>query len=184
MENIGHGAGEREIEGRPNVFRLIVGSTKEERDSRTERVLLLETEIDDMSPQYYGPLLDRMLAVGALDVFITPIQMKKGRPGILLTVVAMPELRTTLEEILFRETTTLGIRRFECERAALERRTVSIETPYGLIRVKEARLRGRIVNAQPEFEDCAERACERGLPVKEVWAGALAAYRELKAREE
>jgi uncharacterized protein (DUF111 family) len=140
-------------------------------------VLVLETEIDDMPAQLYGPLMDRLLAAGALDVFYTAIQMKKGRPGHLVTVLCDPARRSALEEVLFTETTTLGVRRQEWERSVLERRSVPVETSYGTIRVKLGERAGRVYNAQPEFEDCRRAAQARGVPVKEVWAAALSAYR-------
>jgi uncharacterized protein (TIGR00299 family) protein len=172
---IGHGAGSRETPGRPNVLRLLVG--EEGAGATADLVLVLETEIDDMSPQLLGPLGERLLGGGALDVYFTPIQMKKGRPGILVTVLADPERREALEEILFAETTTLGVRRQAWERTVLDREVVSVSTPYGAIGVKVGRRGGRVYNAQPEFEDCQRAARAGEVPLKEVWAAALAAYR-------
>jgi hypothetical protein len=174
LDGVGHGAGTRDTPGRPNVLRLMVG---EEAVGATERVLVLETEIDDMPAQLYGPLMDRLLASGALDVFYTAIQMKKGRPGLLVTVLCDPARREALEEVLFTETTTLGVRRQEWDRTALERDRVTVETPYGAVAIKRGRRDGRVYNAQPEFEDCRRVALDRGVAVKEVWAAALAAYR-------
>jgi uncharacterized protein (TIGR00299 family) protein len=176
VEAIGHGAGSRDTPGRPNVLRLIVG--EEASAAAVERVLVLETEIDDMPPQLYGPLMDRLLASGAKDVFYTPIQMKKGRPGMLVTALCDPERREALEEVLFSETTTLGVRRQEWDRTALERDRVMVETAHGPIAIKVGRRGPRVYNAQPEFEDCRRAAEARGVPVKEVWAAALAAYRQ------
>jgi uncharacterized protein (TIGR00299 family) protein len=181
IEKAGYGAGERETKGRPNVFRLVVGSESTPEEG-AERVLLLETEIDDMLPQIFGPLIEKLLAAGALDAYFTPIQMKKGRPGLLLTVLAAPMNRGEIERIMFTETTTLGVRRQECVRTTLAREIVSVDTRYGSIRVKVARYAGRFVGAQPEFDDCALRAREHGLPLKEVWSEALAAYRSSKAQ--
>jgi pyridinium-3,5-bisthiocarboxylic acid mononucleotide nickel chelatase len=172
---IGHGAGSRDTPGRPNVMRLIVGEADSVASSET--VVVLETEVDDTAPQLLGALLDRLLAAGALDVFYTSIHMKKGRPGILITVLCPPERREGLEEILFAETTTLGVRRQEWARSVLERETVAVKTPYGEVRVKVGRRAGKIYNAQPEFEDCQRAAAASGAPVKEVWSAALAAYR-------
>jgi hypothetical protein len=140
-------------------------------------VLVLETEVDDAPPQLLGPLVDRLLGAGALDAFFTPVQMKKGRPGVLVTVIAPPAAREALEELLFRETTTLGVRRQEWERTALERETATVETAYGPIRVKIGRRRGTIYNAWPEFDDCQRAAGEKGVAIKEVLAAALAAWR-------
>ena len=174
LEGVGHGAGTRDTPGRPNVLRLIVG---EEAAGAGERVLVLETEIDDMPAQLYGPLMDRLLAAGAKDVFYTPIQMKKGRPALLVTALCDPARREALEEVLFSETTTLGVRRQEWDRTTLERDRVTVETPYGPVAIKRGRRGGRVYNAQPEFEDCRRIAEARGVPAKEVWAAALAAYR-------
>jgi uncharacterized protein (TIGR00299 family) protein len=176
---LGHGAGTRDTPKRPNVLRLIVGTAGEAREgeSARESVLVLETEVDDTPPQLLGPLFDRLLAAGALDVYYTAIHMKKGRPGILITVLAPPAWREALEEILFAETTTLGVRRQEWARRVLEREHVPVATPYGEVRVKVGRRGERVYNAQPEFEDCERVAAAAGVPVKEVWSAALAAYK-------
>jgi pyridinium-3,5-bisthiocarboxylic acid mononucleotide nickel chelatase len=174
-EAVGHGAGSRDLHGRPNVLRLIVGT--EEAGAASDRVLVLETEIDDMSPQLFGPLTDRLLSAGAFDVYLTAIQMKKGRPGVLLTVITPPGRREEIEALLFAETTTLGIRRQEWERTVLARETVTVETAYGTVRVKVGRREGQVMNAQPEFADCERVSVERAVPVKEGWAAALSAWR-------
>jgi pyridinium-3,5-bisthiocarboxylic acid mononucleotide nickel chelatase len=175
VESTGHGAGGRDTKGRPNVLRLIVG--EEAAAPGGERVLVLETELDDAVPQILGPLLDRLLAEGALDAFFTAVQMKKGRPGVLVTVLCEPARREALEEVLFRETTTLGVRRQEWDRSVLERETATVETAYGPIRVKIGRRGGTIYNAWPEFDDCQRAADEKRVAVKEVLAAALAAWR-------
>jgi len=175
IEKTGHGAGSRETEGRPNVLRLLVG--EEERLAGTDRVLVLETEVDDAAPQLLGPLVERLLEAGALDAYLTPVQMKKGRPGILVTVLCPPAEREAIEELLFRETTTLGVRRQEWDRTVLERETATVETVYGPIRVKIGRRGGTVYNAWPEFEDCQKAAAERKVAVKQVLAEALAAWR-------
>ncbi len=172
---IGHGAGTRDTPGRPNVLRLIVGEADTEAEAET--VLVLETEVDDTAPQLLGALLDRLLGAGALDVYYTPIHMKKGRPGILITVLSPADRREELEEILFAETTTLGVRRQEWTRSVLEREVVPVATPYGAVRVKVGRRGGKVYNVQPEFEDCQQAAAASGAPLKEVWSAALAAYR-------
>ena len=174
LEGVGHGAGTRDTAGRPNVMRLIVGD--EVASAGGGKVLVLEAEIDDMSPQLFGPLLDRLLGAGALDAFYTPVQMKKGRPGVLLTVIAEPVRRSAIEDLLFAETTTLGVRWQEWERTVLDRESVPVETEYGTISVKVGRRHGRVTNVQPEFEDCLARARAASRPVKEVWAAALSAY--------
>jgi uncharacterized protein (TIGR00299 family) protein len=183
IEKVGHGAGGRDTKGRPNVLRLIVGEAAEAPETiaaaapESERVLVLETELDDTPPQLLGPLVDRLLAQGALDAFFTPVQMKKGRPGVLVTVIAPPSAQEALEELLFRETTTLGVRRQEWLRTALERETATVQTAYGPIRVKIGRRRGAVYNAWPEFDDCQRAAGEKGVAIKEVLAAALAAWR-------
>jgi uncharacterized protein (TIGR00299 family) protein len=175
IERTGHGAGGRYTRGRPNVVRLVLG--EETRDGGQERVLVLETEVDDASPQLLGPLLEHLLSAGAVDAYFTPVQMKKGRPGVLVTAIAPVPAREAVEEVLFRETTTLGVRRQEWQRTALEREVTTVETAYGPIRVKIGRRRGAVYNASPEFDDCQRAAAGRGVAVKEVLAAALAAWR-------
>ena len=173
-EGIGHGAGSRDTPGRPNVLRLIVGD--EDAAAEAPRVAVIEAELDDMSPQLFGPLMDRLLGAGALDVFYTAVQMKKGRPGVLLTVLAEPSRWTSIEEVLFAETTTLGVRWLEWNRTVLDRESITVETEFGTVAVKVARHEGRVTNVAPEFDDCLARAREASRPVKEVWAAALSAY--------
>ena len=175
IEKTGHGAGTRDTQGRPNVLRLIVG--EEAQAAGTERVLVIETEVDDTTPQLLGPLIDGLLAAGALDAFYTAVQMKKGRPGVLVSVIAPPDRREAIEELLFRETKTLGVRRQEWERTALERESASVATAYGSVRIKIGRRGGVVYNAWPEFEDCQRLAAEKRVAVKEVLAAALAAWR-------
>ena len=174
-EGVGYGAGTKDTPGRPNVLRLIVGE-EVVADGEGHRVTVIEAEMDDMSPQLFGPLLDRLLATGALDAFYTPVQMKKGRPGVLLTVIAERERRTALEELLFAETTTLGVRWQEWDRTVLERQSIPVETEFGSVSVKVGKREGRVYNVQPEFDDCLTLARAASRPVKEVWAAALSAY--------
>ena len=174
VEKTGHGAGGRDTKGRPNVLRLVVG--REAGGGATERVLVLETEVDDTPPQLLGSLIEKLLAAGAVDAYFTPVQMKKGRPGVLVTAIAPPAAREAIEEVLFRETTTLGVRSQEWERTALERETRTVETAFGPIRVKIGLRRGAVRNAWPEFADCEKAAAGRDVPVKEVLAAALAAW--------
>ena len=179
LESVGHGAGSRDSHDRPNVLRLIVG---EEEARSGHRVLVIEAEIDDMSPELFGPLIDRLLAAGAFDAYYTAVQMKKGRPGVLVSVVAEPSLREATLDVLFRETTTLGVRYQEWERTVLAREQVTVETAYGPIGVKIGRRGERVMNAQPEFDDCQRAAERHGVPVKEVWAAALTAHRARAAQ--
>ena len=141
------------------------------------RVTVIECEIDDMNPQIFGVVMDRLYAAGALEVFYIPVQMKKNRPGTLLTVVAAPELRPRMTDVIFRETTTIGLRHYDVDRECLERAIVTVETPIGPVRVKVASRDGRVLNATPEFEDCVTLAAANNLPVKDVQALALKAYR-------
>jgi uncharacterized protein (TIGR00299 family) protein len=174
VERIGYGAGDRDLPGTPNVLRVLVGESTA--DAATEQIVVLECEIDDMNPQIFGLVMDRLHAAGALDVYLSPVQMKKNRPGTLLTILARPEQRQELTALVFRETTTIGVRYHEVRRQRLDRETVSVETPLGTVRFKVARLDGKIVNSTPEFEDCLKIASERSLPVKEVQAIATKAY--------
>lgn len=176
IERTGTGAGDRDSQDRANVLRVYVGT--EDVAVSSGRVLVLECEIDDLQPQLLGPLIERLLGAGALDAYFTPIHMKKGRPGILISVLAEPTHREAIEALLFAETSTLGVRRQEWDRTVLDREVVSVETPYGRVGVKVGRRDGRVLNAQPEFDDCQRAAAERRVPLKEVFAAALAAYRE------
>ena len=142
-----------------------------------DRVTVIECEIDDMNPQIFGVVMDRLYAAGALEVFYIPVQMKKNRPGTLLTVVAPPALRTRMTDVIFRETTTIGLRHHDVDRECLERAIVAVETPIGTVRFKVASRDGHVLNATPEFEDCARLAAAHSLPVKEVQAIAMKAYR-------
>jgi hypothetical protein len=173
LKAIGYGAGLRDFAETPNVLRVLVGDD-EGRQSQT--VMVIEAEIDDMNPQIFGVLMDRLLTEGALDVFYTSIQMKKNRPGTLLTVLASPSDRERITSIVFRETTTIGIRYREMTRECLDRESVDVDTPLGTIRIKVARRSGEVMNASPEFDDCARIAAATGVPVKEVQAAAIKAF--------
>jgi uncharacterized protein (TIGR00299 family) protein len=174
VARIGYGAGSRDFTGNPNVLRLFVGEGVDE--APVERVVSIECEIDDMNPQLFGPLMGRLTAAGALDVFYASVQMKKGRPGTLVTVIAPPGRRSALAEVLFADTTTIGIRYQEMWRDTLGREIVQVETPLGAIRFKVASRDGRVLNASPEFDDCARIAEERQLPLKHVQAVATKAW--------
>ena len=171
---IGYGAGTRDLPDTPNVLRVMVG----EADSRatSHAVTVIEADIDDMNPQIFGALMDRLLAEGALDVFYTSIQMKKNRPGTLLTIVATPESRERLTSTVFRETTTIGVRYREMTRECLDREKVTVETPLGPVRFKVARRNGEVLNASPEFDDCARIAAATGTPIKDVQSVAMKGY--------
>lgn len=172
--HVGYGAGTKDFPGVPNVLRVVVGERAHEATGSS--IVQIECEIDDMNPQLFGPLIDRLLAAGALDVFYTPVQMKKNRPGVLVTVLAQVDARETVSGLLFAETTTIGVRYQTMTRDVLDREVVTVETPLGAIRFKVASRRGRVLNAAPEFDDCTRLAAEKGLPLKEVHALALAAW--------
>jgi uncharacterized protein (DUF111 family) len=174
LERVGYGAGSRDFRDTPNVLRVLLGEA--DRMAPSHSVVVMEAEIDDMNPQIFGVLMDRLLAAGALDVFYTSIQMKKNRPGTLMTVIASPDARDRLTSIVFRESTTIGVRYREMARECLERETVTVQTRFGPVGVKVARRQGEVFNASPEFEDCARLAGEHGVPVKDVQAAALKAY--------
>ena len=174
IERTGYGAGERDTPGAPNVLRIFIGRDADQ--ATVERVMVIECEIDDMNPQIYGAVMDQLYATGAFEVFYVPVQMKKNRPGTLLTIVCAPERRDALAEVVFRETTTIGLRYAEREREHLRREMVQVETPIGPIRFKLAWRAGRVVNAAPEFDDCAKLATERQLSIKAVQAIAVQAY--------
>jgi len=174
IERAGYGAGDRDDPLTPNVLRVLIGRAADERQA--ERVTVIECEIDDMNPQIFGVAMDRLYAAGALEVFYVPVQMKKNRPGTLLTVIAPPDKRAQMADVIFRETTTIGLRHYQVERECLAREIVAVDTPLGAVRFKVARRDGRIVNATAEFDDCAKLAAANGLPVKEVQAIALKAY--------
>jgi len=171
---IGYGAGSRDLPDTPNVLRVLIGDA--DSTAAAQAVVTIEAEIDDMNPQIFGLLMERLLREGALDVFYTSIQMKKNRPGTLLTVIAEPQARAALTSTIFRETTTIGVRYREMSRECLDRETVSVETPGGTIRVKVARRNGEILNASPEFDDCVRVAGETGRPLKDVQLAAMQAF--------
>ena len=173
IERMGYGAGDRDPKRHPNVLRLIVGQAAAR---AAHRVVEIACEIDDMNPQLFGPLMDRLLAAGALDVYYAPVQMKKNRPGTLVTVLSPPERREALTAILFTDTTTIGVRYQEMTRECLDRELITVQTRLGAIRFKVASRDGQVLNASPEFDDCARIAAERSLPLKEVQAVALAAW--------
>jgi uncharacterized protein (TIGR00299 family) protein len=174
VEKVGYGAGTRDDATTPNVLRVLIG--RDDARALGDRVTVVECEIDDMNPQIFGVVMDQLYAAGALEVFYVAVQMKKNRPGTLLTVVVAPEKRTAIADVVFRETTTIGLRYYDVDRECLDREIVEVETAIGLVRFKVARRGGRVVNAVPEFEDCAKLAAANHLSVKEVQAIAVQAY--------
>jgi pyridinium-3,5-bisthiocarboxylic acid mononucleotide nickel chelatase len=179
IRKIGYGAGTRDFGETPNVLRVLIGEAERAgaaKGALYTEVVVIECEIDDMNPQIFGVLMDRLLAEGALDVFYTSVQMKKNRPGTLLTVIAPPDRRELLTSLVFSETTTIGVRYREMTRECLERESVTVATPLGPVQMKVARRGGQVLNASPEFDDCARLAREHGVPLKDVQAAALKAY--------
>ena len=190
VEQIGYGAGTRNPADFPNVLRLSVGQATDggsasaarhghAHGQESETVKVLETALDDMTPQVLAYVAEQALAAGALDVMLTPVVMKKGRPGTLLTVLCNPGESAVLERLLLRETSTLGIRMREDRRSCLERSYVAVTTPYGEIRLKVGSLGGEELNVNPEFEDCRRAATEHGVALKLVQQAAVAAYRNI-----
>ncbi len=171
---IGYGAGTADLEGQPNVLRLMVGEAAEKRAAaESETIRVLEANLDDMNPQIYGYFLEKALAAGALDVFATPVQMKKNRPGMLVTVLCKPEDEAKFHEMLFAETTTLGVRTYTAERRVLARQWETVCTAFGEVRIKVARLNGHIRQASPEFEDCRKLAEAKNVPLQRVMDEAM-----------
>ena len=184
VESTGYGAGTREYEGFPNVLRVFVGEAEggagSSRDGTEEELLMVETNLDDVSPQVLGHLLERALASGALDCFFTNVQMKKNRPGVLVSILCRPAERDAFEALLFAETPTLGVRSYAVSRRELGRETVTVETEFGRIAVKVARRGGQVLGATPEFEDCREAALAHGVPLRVVQDAARAAFLRLE----
>jgi pyridinium-3,5-bisthiocarboxylic acid mononucleotide nickel chelatase len=177
IEKAGYGAGSRELPGQPNVLRITIGETTATKTAiAPEFVSVLEANLDDLNPQVFGYVMDRLMDSGALDVFGTPVQMKKGRPGMLLTVLCRTEDAQKLTNILFAETTTLGVRMREERREVLMRRAVEVKTPWGEVRMKVANLNGTVMNYAPEYEDCRRIASEKGVPLKTVMQEAIRIY--------
>src|SRR5689334_22677354 len=182
-ESTGYGAGTREYQDFPNVLRVLIGEAKADAGasvSTDERSWMIETNLDDASPQIIGHVMERVLDLGALDCFFTPVQMKKNRPGVLLSVLCGRGEKEAVMKLLFTETTTLGVRSYEVARRALQRSVVTVETQYGPIDVKVAHLDGRVVNEMPEFEQCRETAARAGVPLKLVEDAARVAVAKLR----
>jgi uncharacterized protein (TIGR00299 family) protein len=177
IEALGLGAGTREIPGQANVLRLFVGQAAQAAGASNDRVWVLETNIDDLPGEIIGYTITQLLAAGALDAFLTPILMKKNRPGVLVTVLCDEPQIQALEEILFRETTTLGIRRYPVSRHKLRRQAAEVTTAYGVVKGKLGWLEGRPPTFSPEHDDCARIAAEQAVALRSVYEAAQAAYR-------
>jgi pyridinium-3,5-bisthiocarboxylic acid mononucleotide nickel chelatase len=180
IEKAGYGAGSRDFSGHPNVVRLVLGETAAVASlaakTATETITVLEANLDDLNPQVFGYGMERLLEEGALDVFAMPVQMKKSRPGTLLTVLCKPEDAGKLARLIFTETTTLGVRRREEMRQTLARRWENVRTQWGEVRIKIASMNGSVTNFAPEYEDCRRIAAEHHVPLKAVMQEAARAY--------
>jgi uncharacterized protein (DUF111 family) len=166
VARVGYGAGTRDFPGTANVLRAVVGETAAA--APVETIVQVETTIDDMSPQLYEPLVERLFEAGALDVFLVPVIMKRSRPGTVLTALCPPARVDALSRVLFAESSTIGVRWTEMSRARLEREMVTLATAYGALPFKVSRLEGRVVTVTPEFADVVRIAREKSLPVREV----------------
>ena len=176
-ERIGYGAGTKQFPDFPNCLRLMLGEERSvSADAGMADVTVIEANIDDMNPQNFGYVTQKLLNAGALDVFTIPIQMKKGRPGQLLQVLAGSDAVDALSRMIFQETTTIGVRRYRVDRTTLDRELVDVETEYGTVKMKVSKMNGEVVNFAPEFEDCARIAQDRNVPLKRVQAAAVNAY--------
>ncbi len=174
IETIGLGAGTREVPDQANILRLFVGQLA--LPAASDRVWVLETNLDDLPGEIVGYTITQLLAAGALDAFLTPILMKKNRPGVIVTVLCDEARIPTLEELLFRETTTLGIRRYPVSRHKLKRQATEVTTAFGVVKGKLGWLEGRPPTFSPEHDDCARIAAERGVALRAVYEAAQAAY--------
>ncbi len=178
VQRSSYGAGSRDFPGHPNVLRIVIGVAVEKSTAKThsETISVLEANLDDLNPQVFGYVMDRLLEEGALDVFGMPVQMKKNRPGTLLTVLCTTEDAEKLTQLIFSETTTLGVRRRQENRQTLARRWESVRTEWGEVRIKIASMNGTVTNYAPEYEDCRRIAVEHHVPLKTVMQEASRAY--------
>jgi uncharacterized protein (TIGR00299 family) protein len=188
VEQIGYGAGTRNPSGNPNVLRISVGELMEaeqysSKSEAYETVTVLETTIDDLTPQVMGYVTERLLAEGAFDVFVTPAQMKKNRPGSLLSVLCDQQNAQRMREIMFTETTTIGIRTRQERRDCLRREIVPVATQWGMVRIKESSFNGAVTNFSPEYDDCRQIAEANGVPLKQVQQETIAEYLEQRKRD-
>lgn len=182
IEKSSYGAGTRDFPGHPNVVRLTVGETASNAlaaKTASETITVLEANLDDLNPQVFGYVMDRVFEEGALDAFAMPVQMKKNRPGTLLTVLCKPEDASKLTQMIFTETTTLGVRQRDEARQTLARRWENVGTPWGEVRIKIASMNGTVTNYAPEYEDCRRIAAEHRVPLKTVMQEAAQAYLHL-----
>jgi uncharacterized protein (TIGR00299 family) protein len=179
---IGYGAGAADLEGQPNVLRIMVGEAAGKSvPGYHQEITVIEANLDDMNPQIYGYFQEKALAAGALDVFTTPVQMKKNRPGTLLTVLCQPADVQALMSLIFAETTTFGVRSHAAQRRVLPRESVKVATTFGEVRIKLSRVNGRILHVSPEYDDCRKLAEEKNVPLQRVISEALRSYEGSKS---
>lgn len=181
---MGHGFGHRTLNQRPNLLRATLYEADAEvggESGESEDCLVLECQVDDTQPELLGALMDQLLGAGVLDAYYTPVQMKKQRPGTLVTVLAAPAQRAPLVDLLFRETTTFGVREYTTRRTVLDRRIQTVETVFGPVRIKIGSRQDEDITLAPELEDCRTLAAERGVPVRAVYEAAVAAAHQLGA---
>jgi hypothetical protein len=186
IEKSGYGAGSRDFPGHPNVVRLTVGeATSNALAAKTalETITVLEANLDDLNPQVFGYVMERLFEEGALDAFALSVQMKKNRPGTLLTILCKPEDASKLTQIIFTETSTLGVRRRDEIRQILARRWENVGTPWGDVRIKIASMNGTVTNYAPEYEDCRRIAAQHHVPLKAVMGEAVEAYVRVRSKE-
>ncbi|HXY23567.1 MAG TPA: nickel pincer cofactor biosynthesis protein LarC [Candidatus Acidoferrum sp.] len=174
---IGYGAGTADLEGQPNVMRIMIGEAAGKTvEGINEEISVIEANLDDMNPQIYGYFQEKALSAGALDVYTTAVQMKKNRPGTLLTVLCKPQDTNALMSLIFAETTTFGARTYRAQRRTLPREFVKVSTEFGDVRIKVSRVNGRIIHVAPEYEDCRKLAVEKDVPLQRVISEALRRY--------
>jgi pyridinium-3,5-bisthiocarboxylic acid mononucleotide nickel chelatase len=182
VSTVGYGAGTADLEGQPNVVRIMIGEAAgKSAAALDEEISIIEANLDDMNPQIYGYVLEKALSAGALDVYTTALQMKKNRPGTLLTILCRPEDSSKLMSLIFAETTTLGVRTHRAQRRVLPREWVSVSTSYGDVRIKLSRSNGHILHAAPEYDDCRKLAVEKQVPLQQVINEALRTYESGKS---
>src|ERR1700722_10349498 len=182
LRTIGYGAGPADLKEKANVMRILIGenAASEAGEHWDAPVSVIETNLDDMSPQIYGYFVEKALAAGALDVFSTAVQMKKNRPGVLLTILCERAHTAKMMDLVFRETTTIGVRTYDVRRKVLDREIVRVDTQFGEVRMKVSRMNGSVLNATPEYDDCQRLAAEKGIPLKQVIAAAAFEFQKQK----
>jgi uncharacterized protein (TIGR00299 family) protein len=183
IAKVGHGLGQRSLLHRPNLLRALLmepaGGPSPTPGANADECVVLECNLDDLTPELAGAMTQQLLAAGALDVFTVPAQMKKQRPGLLLTVLALPASRDALVDLIFTESTSFGLRERTTRRTVLDRRFVKVATPYGPVSVKIGRWKGRDVTRAPEYDDCVRCAEQHGVPARRVHEAAVAAIAAL-----